>query len=461
MPPVAASSASAAIELQRPPRPMLYPGAELAAPPPEAPDLLPPRRVGARFFYGWAMVPLATAIMICSAPGQTYGFMFFNPFLRQSLGLSQTQLSATYLLATLLAAAPLSYLGGLSDRCGLKRSLLAAIAAMAGSCVLASLAQNGATLLVACLGLRMIGAGVMSLLATNTLAVWFDRRLPAAAGIMQFGMALSMAVVPMSLLGLINLVGWRQAYVAIAVILTGGLWPLVAWLYRDHPREVGQQVDGYPPEVAQRLPRPGQADLGRRGWRLVSEDEGPSLNLAEALRTSVFWLLLGATAVWSLIGTGLMFHLESLLAACHLGRSQAAWATPLMAIAMASMQLGSGPLADRFHVKQLIAGALSCVMLACVILCSGSGPAALAAYVVYGAGQGLMTIVSSASWAHYFGPAHLGRIRGTAMTVGIASSAVGPLIMGASADLLGGFQASLWFFATTALAVAAAGWRVE
>jgi cyanate permease len=65
--------------------------------------------------------------------------------------------------------------------------------------------------------------------------------------------------------------------------------------------------------------------------------------------------------------------------------------------------------------------------------------------------------VGSASWAKIFGPAHLGHIRGTAMTVGIACSALGPLVMGASVDYLGGFEPSLWFFTAVAMSVAAVG----
>ncbi|RIK74509.1 MAG: hypothetical protein DCC67_16505 [Planctomycetota bacterium] len=457
---IAASSAPAAKQPRRPARPLLR-----AAGPSEAAaadDFSIAAASDARptFFYGWPMALLATAVMVCSAPGQTYGFMFFNPFLRESLGLTQTELSATYLLATLLAAMPLSYLGGLSDRFGLKRSLLAAIAAMASACILASVAWNAATLFFACLGLRMIGAGLLSLLATNTLAQWFDRKLPTACGYMQFGMALSMAVVPASLLELITALGWRQTYLVIAAGLAGGLLPAIVWLYREHPRDVGQRVDGDSPDERRAL----AANEGRRGsgrLRVVSDDDPPSLNLQEALRTSIFWLLLSATGVWSLIGTGLMFHLESLLRACHLTRGQAAWATPLMAAAMASLQLAAGWLVERFHVRQLIAGALLCVTAACAILAGLDGPAALAAYAVFGAGQGLMTVVSSASWARYFGPAHLGRIRGTSMTVGIACSAVGPLVMGASVDWLGGFQPSLWLLAAVAVCVAAAGQRVE
>jgi MFS family permease len=401
-----------------------------------------------RFFYGWVMAPLATLVMVASAPGQTYGVMFFTPVIREALGLTQTRLSATYLLATLCAALPLSYLGALSDRHGLKRSMLAAITALAASCLFASTVHTAFTLFLAFVGLRMIGAGLMSLLATNTLAAWFDRRLGVACGVMQFGTAVSMAAVPITFITLIGAVGWRNAYVVLGFAQLFGLLPLVLMAYREHPRDVGQFVDGLAPH-------------SRRSLGVASDWDSPSLNLREAMRTSMFWLLLVATAVWSLIGTGLMFHLESLLEACRLTREQAAWATPLIAAAMATVQLGSGVLVDRVSIRWLISAALVCAATCCAMLAAVSGLTALAAYAAYGIGQGLMSVVSSASWARYFGPTHLGRIRGTSMTVGIASSAMGPLVLGASADFLGGFQPSLWLFAGLAVTVAANGLKPE
>ncbi len=404
-----------------------------------------------RLFYGWVMAPLATLVMICSAPGQTYGVMFFTPRIREALGLSQTTMSATYLLATLCAAAPLSYLGGLSDRHGLKRSMLIAVAALAAACLFASTVQGGVTLFLAFVGLRMLGAGLLSLLATNTLAAWFDRRLGAACGIMQFGLAASMAVVPMAFISLIGAVGWRHAYAILGCGLLVGLLPLLVAAYRQHPREVGQLVDGVQPEC---LPR-------RRGWRLGASEavDPPSMNLREAAATRMFWVLMIATSAWSLIATGLVFHLESLLGACQLVEAEAAWATPLMAGAMATVQLASAALIDRVPIRWMIAAALGCAAMACGMLATLSGSAALASYVVFGTGQGLMSVVSSASWAQYFGPAHLGRIRGTAMTVGIASSAMGPLVLGASADYLGGFGPALWACGAVGLLVAAGGLR--
>jgi MFS family permease len=348
-------------------------------------------------------------------------------------------------------------LGRLTDRFGLKRSLLASIAAMAGVCFLASTAQNSLMLLIACFGLRMIGAGLMSLLATNTLAAWFDRRLGLACGIMQFGGAASVAIVPMCLLYSIDGVGWRGTFAVIGVGLLVALWPLIAMFYRERPSDVGQHLDGDagPPVWSETVV------MGRIGatapLRVVDEAHPPSLDLHDALRTRIFWLLLVSTAVWSLIATGLMFHVESLLTACQLTMAETAWATPLMAASMAAILLGGGLLVDRISIRILLTAALLCVAAGCIVLANVSGVLALAAYGIYGVGQGLMTVVGSASWAKFFGPAHLGHIRGTAMTVGIACSAMGPLVMGASVDYLGGFEPSLWLFTAVAMFVAAVG----
>lgn len=403
-----------------------------------------------RLFYGWVMVPLAMAVMICSAPGQTYGFMSFNHPLRETLQLSQTEFTGIYLLATLCAALPLSHLGRLTDRFGLKPSLLTAVAAMSMVCFFAACVQSAGMLLIACIGLRLIGAGLMSLLATNTLAAWFDRRLGFACGIMQFGGAVSVALVPIGMMLLIDGVGWRGAYLALGAGLLLALWPIIAFFYRQHPSDVGQHVDGdsAPPVRT-------NAEDGR--LRIVDEDNPPSLDLREALRTRIFWLLLVSTAVWSLIATGLMFHVEPLLSACRLTTEQTAWATPLMALAMAVILLGGGLLVDRVAIRLLLTTALLCVAAGCVVLANVTGVAALAAYAVYGMGQGLMTVVGSASWAKFFGPAHLGHIRGTAMTMGISCSALGPLVMGASVDYLGGFEPSLWLFTAVAVSVATVG----
>jgi hypothetical protein len=51
--------------------------------------------------------------------------------------------------------------------------------------------------------------------------------------------------------------------------------------------------------------------------------------------------------------------------------------------------------------------------------------------------------VSGVIWAHYYGREGLGRIQGSAMTIGIAGAAVGPLPLALLQQGLGGFSGAL------------------
>jgi OFA family oxalate/formate antiporter-like MFS transporter len=373
-----------------------------------------------QFFYGWLMVAVTSVVLVSSSPGQTFGFTYFNPWLRRSLGLSQTELSATYLLATLLAALPLGFVGALADRVGLKRSMLATVAAMGGACLLSASVTNVPTLFVAFVAMRMFGPGVMTLLANNTLAAWFDLRLGLASSVVQMVMAAAMALVPLALMGMIAAVGWRETYAVLGAILVLAVLPLVWQIYRECP------------------------------------DDEASFDLAAAVRTRAFWILLAATSVWSMIGTGLVFHLDGLLASRGLSALEIAWTTPLMAVCMAATQLAGGRLADRVAPGRLAAVALAMEAGTCVMFATTGGILPVAAYGVFGAAQGVMSLVSSTVWTRYFGRRHLGKIRGTTLTVAISASAMGPLVMGVSFDYFGGFDTSMWAFAAAATALAMA-----
>lgn len=400
------------------------------------------------------MLALATLVMIATSPGQTFGFSFFNPHIREALSLSRTELSAAYLVATLLAAAPLSYLGGLSDRFGMRRVLLIAVAVMSAACALAASVQNVAMLFITFFVMRMVGPGLMTLLANNTLAAWFDHRLGVASGAMQFGMAGAIAVVPAGLFALIELVGWRQAYLWMGAALGIGLLPLLWAVYRQSPADVGQWPDGR---------APSDDELSTAGLPIgAGSVHGPtgyanSLSLDEAIRTRAYWILLAATGAWALIGTGLIFHMQAIFTSRGLDEVLATRAPTMVAVGMAVMQLTGGILADRIGVRWLAVASMAGIATGCSIIATAPGSLLLAGYGVYGLAQGLMTIVAGTAWARYFGRAHLGKIRGTAVTAAVASSSAGPLIMGVSSDYLGGFEPSMWVFAAGAamLAVAA------
>ena len=397
-----------------------------------------------KLFYGWLMLPVAMLVMIATSPGQTFGLAFFNAEFRSAFDLSQTRLSATYLVATVIASLTMPLIGGWVDRFGLKRSALAAVAAMAAACVFASQVQGVLTLFMAFVFLRTIGPGSMTLVANNTLANWFHRRLGLASGVMQVGMAGALAIVPAGMVLLINSFGWRGAFLAIAAIVACSLLPVLLLVYRESPSELGLLPDG------DRAPGAGEDEL-------ATDTLARGMDVGQAMQHRAFWILLAAAALWALIGTGLVFHLEAIFQSHGMGISESTRAMSYLAISMAAMQILGGLLADRLSLHWLLAAAVGLIAVSCAMLAMGQGTVFVAAYAVYGAAQGLKTIIASTAWARYFGRTHLGKIRGISITAAIAGSSVGPLVMGVSADYLGGFAPALWLFVAMAVVVSIAG----
>ena len=397
-----------------------------------------------KLFYGWLMLPIAMLMMIATSPGQTFGLAFFNEKFRATFDLSQTRLSATYLLATVIASLAIPTIGGWVDRFGLKRAALVAVTMMAGACVFASQVQGIVSLFFAFMILRTVGPGSMTLLANNTLASWFNRRLGLVSGIMQVGMAGALAIVPAGILVLIETFGWRGAFLAIAAIVACSLMPLLLFFYRESPKELGLLPDG------EQMSTGDEVDSS-------AHDATWGLSVQEARQHRAFWILLAAAAVWALIGTGLVFHLDAIFRSQGMTLADSARAMSCLAIGMGVMQVLGGLLADRMSLNWLLGVAIGLIAVSCTMLAMGQGSLYIAAYAVYGAAQGIKTIIASTAWARYFGRAHLGKIRGISLTAAIAGSSVGPLLMGISADYFGGFIPSLWLFTGMAAVISIAG----
>ena len=75
-------------------------------------------RVNRRFFYGWVLVAAAVLILFASGPGQSHTFGVFLTYVADDLGLSHTEISFAYGVATLAAAFGLPYAGRHVDRRG-------------------------------------------------------------------------------------------------------------------------------------------------------------------------------------------------------------------------------------------------------------------------------------------------------------------------------------------------------
>lgn len=386
------------------------------------------------FFYGWVILPIAIVAQVASSPGQTFGIAVFNPSFAEELNLTQPQLTGAFGLASLLASVLLPLLGAGMDRWGIRRMFTAVVLLFGGACVLTSQVRGLGTLFLALLLLRMFGQGAMGLMSTNALPMWFHSRLGTVMGIMSVCCVLLMGQLPPLITMLIHTCGWRWAYAIQGLCVWGLMLPLLALAFRNRPEDVGQAPDGH------------KAPLARRAIGAAAGEVREDFDLGEAIRTPVYWVMILVYAVWSMIGTALVFNVHKLFALRDLSPRSADLAIMTLFTCTAVTNLVGGVLADRMKLSRLLGVAIAGLTTSLGMLVLLPGSCTLVAYAVFGLFQGILGSTGNTLWPRYFGCAHAGKIRGSAFTASVAGSSLGPFIMGFTLSRWGGYEPSLWSF---------------
>jgi len=248
------------------------------------------------------------------------------PSVRRDLGLDQVQMGyvfATFALAYALFASPSGWLG---DRFGPKRVLVFAVVWWSICLAATGLTWNLASLIVVQL---LFGAGEAGCFPnlTKAITIWLPKHERVRAqGLMWTFARLGGAFTPPLMLFLINLLGWRRAFGAFALL--GGVWAIFFIIYykptpREHKKVNAAELAliGDTSSVAggQKIKVPWSKLLGSRTvwliwaqWYLVSYPfyffltwwptylmEGRGLQPGEAARWAIFPLLFAAAGSFS------------------------------------------------------------------------------------------------------------------------------------------------------------------
>lgn len=325
------------------------------------------------------------------------------------------------------------------DRFG-PRAVMAVVGAVFGAVLLLlSLVSGIVGLTAGFVGVRMAGQGALTLVATTTVAYWFDRRRGLALGVTSAVGAAGISLAPILIEALIAHIGWRQAWAVEGLLIWALVVPIALLGIRDRPADLGQHVDGEPPAS-------DGADESATGWPL-----------RQVLRSGMFWAVAGCLAASSMLVTGLNFHQIALLG--ERGLSPVAAAANFVPQTVAALLAGfaAGALLDRVPPRAVLTAAMA--VLAASVLCVRfvePGWTALLFGFLLGGSGGVLRSVEAAALPRYFGTAHLGAIRGCAHTITVGASAFGPLAVSIGRDLTGSYAPAMLAFA--ALPAAAAIW---
>ncbi|ASU85889.1 MFS transporter [Nocardiopsis gilva YIM 90087] len=366
-----------------------------------------------------AVVALSGAVMALSGPGQTAGLSVFVDHIIGDLGISRSIVSAAYLVGTLGGAVVLPWIGRAVDHFGVRRMLTAIALTFGAFLTLLAVVHEIVGLTVAFVGVRAMGRGGMTLVATTAVATAVTRKRGTALGITSAVGAAGISLFPLLAEMAIVRLGWRSVLMWEAALVWAVILPIAWWGMRGVTR--------------------AQADEASTESASETAAE-PAWPLRAVVRTSMFWLVTSAVAVAGLTGTALFFHQIAVLGEQGLSSAQAAANFLPQTVAGLLAALAFSSAADRFSPKLLIFIAMMMHVGAMAMLPFVSpGVSALVYGMALGAAGAGARSVEAAAMPFYFGTEVIGSLRGLTQSVAVSSTAIAPLLLSLGHDLVGSY----------------------
>ena len=308
-----------------------------------------------------------------------------------------------------------SLVSRLADRVGPRKVLIGVGAALGAACFAMASANSLVLIMVALASLRALGQGSLPVNGTLLVAQWFIRYRARAIAVMALGFAISTAVLAPVCTVLIKEIGWRETYALLGVMVWLLVIPGATFLVKDRPEDMGLLPDGDSAPLATSSSPPARVPA-----------TGPDRR--KVFTSPRFWMLALPMATSPLVGTAMIFHQAGILGERGLSEEVSGAVFVPLAIGSAVAVLFAGYFIDKAGPKP--AFAISMVLLIAAMGLAqiiDSVPMAIFYGAVMGASNGISQNISGVIWVHFYGRENLGRIQGSAMTIGISGAAIGPL----------------------------------
>ena len=393
-------------------------------------------------FFGWWVVSAAvTGMALSIAPIAILSLGLFMKPLSAEFGWERGDISLAITLTALSLSFAMPVAGRLVDRFGPKRVLYPSILLL-GSLVasLYFLTDSILHLYLNFICIGIAGSGTGGVAYAKVVTNWFSRRRGLALGMTMAGVGLGNAIVAPYAQFLIELTGWRLAYVGLAATMVAITLPLVWLLLKESPEEMGLRADGVD-QPAQQTDNENQQVYG--------------LAATDARKTHTFWIMLVAFVGIGLGVNGLGIHLVPMLTDWGMAASTAALVFSVSGLCTIIGRVGAGYLADRFFAPYVAIAFSACAVCSILLLLMGVvGAAAFLIGVMLGLGSGGNPNIIAYLISRYFGTRSYGELYGTIYGIHIIGSGISPLVLGLGYDMMGSYTGVLLAYAGLIIAAA-------
>ncbi len=382
-----------------------------------------------RAYYGWWLLAGSVLAVAFAAGVSFWSFGLYIEPLEREFGWSRAEVSGGFSIGMLVSGLAAPLIGHWIDRYGPRRIILIGAVLTAASYLLLA-TTDGIWQWFLYQSINAVFRQMMFFIPFQTLiSRWFDQRRGLAVGILGTGFALGgFVMVPLMRL-IIDAVEWQGSFIVVGIVIVGVLVPVSLFLIRDHPADVGTEVDGGAPPEGQPA-----------GSRALS-----GLTVREALRAPLFWVIALALTAFFYGMIGWMVHGIPYYESVGYSTGQAAALFSLAAGGGIFTRLAFGYLADRIPrmeaAAMVVAGFLVCAFA--TLLISGGSVTGIAIFlVIWIVGSSGGPMIEPLLLARSFGLAHFAALLGVFQIVSTIHL-VSPTITGAIFDATGGYDWAL------------------
>lgn len=389
-----------------------------------------------RPYYGYWIVAAAFVSQFVAMGIFSYVLGPFMMPMIDDLGWTRAQFTLSRSLGQFVMGLTGFLIGAWVDRFGPRPLMLAGATIMAITLAAHALVNEVWQWLLLNGVLATIGGALLGNLVVNvTLAKWFVERRGQAVAWAAMGVSAAGVIITPSVTIGIDLIGWRETWVALGICAALLAYP-VAFLMRRTPEDHGLHPDGKSDhQVASGEAAMAQADFDR------------SMTRREALRTWVFYALVFSFGLFSINIVVMLLQTVPYLTDSGFTRPEAAYAITVASIPAMLSKPVWGYFIDRLPAKPLAALGASGTGLALFAIVGSVNSGSLfwiyLSFALLGLGWGGMIPLQEVIWGSYFGRRYLGSVRSAALPFALLLGAGAPLAVSYYHDLTGTYQGAL------------------
>jgi sugar phosphate permease len=304
-----------------------------------------------RFHYAWIVAAVAFVTLLAAAGARATAGVILVPF-GNEFQWSRATVSSIVSINIFLYGLVGPFAAALYQRFGLRRTMAVAMVMLSIGYAASTLAKQYWAFVVLWGVVVGLGSGAAATVLGAAVANrWFTARRGLVMGVLTASTATGQLVFLPSLAAAVTAHGWRAAPWMVAVA-TAAVVPLIWWLMRDSPEQVGLRPYG------ERAQASSDAYSRGEGTPPTSNPAARALHvLREATRVRDFWLLAGSFFVCGASTNGLIgTHLVAAAFDCGIPEVKAASLLAAMGVFDLVGTTLSGWLSDRFNGRYLLFG---------------------------------------------------------------------------------------------------------